>query len=422
MGQSGPVRLLSRRAFIQTAATAFGAGCAGALPVSAQLSGPSALSARFADLARHFVFEYYIWYGMNPVEHWDQDGRRPPVDLASNFMPKLGAYDSGSRKIIEQHARWIKDTGAGAINVSWWGPGSTTDKIVPLVMDVMAAHDVKVTFHLEPYRDHHAHYYAENIEYLIRRYGDGRRWDCFLLLEHANGTRGPVFKSFRTILPAAMTDCHGTTHDVRDYADDAIWRMQTNRVRATFARSFDQITMLADSTNVYRTAESGFDGIAIYDNYVAPAVWRAHAEACRSHRLLFSFNVNPGFDGIARRDVEPGSCYVAPAIDPGGAPYDWAQLNDRAAAARASERRILESLDTTLALQTDPGLPNAARGFFLTYLNSFNEWHEGHQFEPMRDASDLTREERAVGYHNPDDGEGRMKTLQKALAPILRRR
>ena len=40
----------------------------------------------------------------------------------------------------------------------------------------------------------------------------------------------------------------------------------------------------------------------------------------------------------------------------------------------------------------------------------------------MRNAADLTRAERDVGYHNPADGESRMKTLKKALAPALRRR
>jgi hypothetical protein len=60
------------------------------------------------------------------------------------------------------------------------------------------------------------------------------------------------------------------------------------------------------------------------------------------------------------------------------------------------------------------------RGFFLVYINSFNEWHEGHQFEPMRDWGDLTRAERASGYHNPDDGDYRLKALGKLLRDVIR--
>ena len=57
---------------------------------------------------------------------------------------------------MEQHAVWMKSAGAGAINVSWWGKDSDTDRLVPSLMDVMAAHDLRVTFHLEPYRSRHA--------------------------------------------------------------------------------------------------------------------------------------------------------------------------------------------------------------------------------------------------------------------------
>jgi hypothetical protein len=42
----------------------------------------------------------------------------------------------------------------------------------------------------------------------------------------------------------------------------------------------------------------------------------------------------------------------------------------------------------------------------------FNEWHEGHQFEPMMDLEQLTAEERAVGYHNSPDGGYRLEALR----------
>ena len=55
----------------------------------------------------------------------------------------------------------------------------------------------------------------------------------------------------------------------------------------------------------------------------------------------------------------------------------------------------------------------------LTYLTSFNEWHEGHQFEPMKDRTALTPEELAIGYHNPDTGTYRLATLRSLLAGVL---
>ena len=49
-------------------------------------------------------------------------------------------------------------------------------------------------------------------------------------------------------------------------------------------------------------------------------------------------------------------------------------------------------------------------------MSSFNEWHEGHQFEPMKDRAALTSDERAGGCHNPEDGRYRLETLGKLLA------
>ncbi|HEV7502672.1 MAG TPA: hypothetical protein VGQ33_21795, partial [Vicinamibacteria bacterium] len=63
-------------------------------------------------------------------------------------------------------------------------------------------------------------------------------------------------------------------------------------------------------------------------------------------------------------------------------------------------------------------LENVRRGFFLVYVNSFNEWHEGHAFEPMADAATLTADQRALGYHNPADGGYRLATLSTLLQPL----
>lgn len=381
------------------------------------------LRTRFHDLKRHFILEYYPWYRTDPWFHWDEAGRRPPVDLASNYMPALGAYDSRDRRVIEQHARWIADAGVGAINLSWWGPGSYEDRNVPLVMDVMRDHDIHVTFHLEPYRDDRAALYAQDILYLIRNYGDRRHWDCFLLLENADGRQGPVFKSFRTILPPFLTDCHGRRFFLPDYRPDEFWNGRTQQVRDLFRADFDHVTLLADSLDVGRTRDAGFDGIAIYDNFVLPVTWPGHARNCLDAGLIFSFNTNPGFDAVVARPtgpvvVDPNACPRPPSQVPEDA-LDWATAGDRRLGSRISGSRIRESFQTTLALQADPSLPNAQRGVLVVYVNSFNEWFEGHQFEPMKDYGALTSDERAIGYHNAEDGQYRLKALRALLGVVV---
>lgn len=377
------------------------------------------LQQRFRDLRRHFIFEYYPWYGVNPWRHWNEARRVPPVDIASNYMPLLGPYDSTDPAVLERHARWIAESGVGAVNISWWGPGSDTDRAVPLIMDVMREHDVHVTFHLEPYADQRSRFYARDILYLLQQYGEKRRWDCFLLLEDAGGKSGPVFKSFGTILPSTVSDCHGVVHPVPGYTPDSEWRRATDTVREELRQDFDRLTLLADSLDFGRTPASGFDGIAIYDNYVEPPGWRSHATECGRRGLVFSFNVNPGFDAVEERQVPPDSCYRPPRLVPADDWVAWDSSLGRVRAARLSAARIAESLQSTVALQTDPALRNSEAGFFLTYINSFNEWHEGHQFEPMKSLVDLRIQERAVGYHNAVLGGYRLEVLRGYLGKLL---
>ena len=378
----------------------------------------TSLRERFADLDRHFIFDYYPWYGADPWRHWNNQDRFPPDDIAATSVPHLGPYDSKSTAVLERHARWIAESSVGAIALSWWGRGSYEDAAVPLVMDVMKAHDIKVTFGLEPYANDRGSRYAQDILYLLREFGEKRGWDAFLVLKNEDGEEGPVFKGFRLILPREIVDCHGITHRVPDFTPDGVWRRQTDGLRKTLRRDFDHITLLADSLDFGRTPASGFDGVAIYDNSIEPDRYAGFAAGASRRDLLFSFNTNPGFDGIEPRHVDPDSCYEPRPFVPPTEDLDWDLLDERDRAALLSAERIKESLQVTIRVQSIATLTNSQRGFFLVYFNSFNEWHEGHAFEPTKDWTELRAEERALGYHNPTWGDYRLATLSAELRDV----
>jgi hypothetical protein len=220
-------------------------------------------------------------------------------------------------------------------------------------------------------------------------------------------------------VPPQSTDCLGVTRPVRLYTPDAVWRQQLTRLRQDLAPSFGGISFLADSLDWNRTRAAGFDGIAVYDNFVRPESWPEIARGTSASGLVFSFNVNPGFFREEPPPSERGVCYGPLPFEPPAPDLDLARAEERERAARLSIDRITASLRATTLLQTDPRLESRRRGFFVVYINSFNEWHEGTSFEPMRDAADLTAGERRVGYANPADGAYRLRVLRSLLREIL---
>jgi hypothetical protein len=141
---------------------------------------------------------YYPWYG-NPTDdftylHWNHEyipnwnkndktvyptGRHvPPDDIGANFYPHLGCYSSRNIDTIHQHMKWIRDSGAGVMVVTWYPPdqadqeGKPFDELFPTYLDVAATYGLKVAFHIEPYRDRSPENLKENLDYIITKYGD----------------------------------------------------------------------------------------------------------------------------------------------------------------------------------------------------------------------------------------------------------
>ena len=204
------------------------------------------------------------------------------------------------------------------------------------------------------------------------------------------------------------------THlDVPDYTADGDWRRQTDAAREETRRDFSHLYLLADSLAVGRTAAGGFDGIAIYDNFVTRRMDADRADA-RGVGLLFSFNVNPGFDAI-RIDATAaarGDLLRLPRVRP-AAPPRLARPRAASGAGPGArpDHRVLRGHAT---LQQRPARPTpAAASSSPTSTRSTNGTRarvradEGHGRAHTRRAP--------LGYHNPPDGHARLRRLRSLI-------
>jgi glycoprotein endo-alpha-1,2-mannosidase len=126
-----------------------------------------------APAVRSAIF-YYPWYGTpafdGAFQHWQQNGARPPLRIASAYFPARGVYSSTDRVVVAAQMREIAATGVDQVVVSWWGRGSREDRRLGLTVAAAHAAGLSVAAHIEPYSGRSALTVEQDIGYL-RRFG-----------------------------------------------------------------------------------------------------------------------------------------------------------------------------------------------------------------------------------------------------------
>lgn len=281
---------------------------------------------------------YYDWYGAPPMQksfiHWPQGGHNPPEDIGSNFYPLLGAYSSSDPSVLKKHMEWIRQANVGVLTLTWWGRDSYTDRNVQTVMDAAAEAGLKVNFHLEPYPGRTPATVADDIAYILQKYGHHAAFYRADFL----GNR-PLFYVYEVL---------------RNSAQD--WKPITDRLH----RGSQPVVLIAQTSNINFVRNGGFDGGYTYDG-LAPfkhagfsAHWREVARNFTDSGKLFIPSVGPGY-------------WDDRAVRAGGAQEpESARTRDNGTAA-TYERAWND------AIQAHPP---------IITVTSFNEWHEGSQIEP----------------------------------------
>ncbi|XP_010729919.3 glycoprotein endo-alpha-1,2-mannosidase-like protein [Larimichthys crocea] len=327
---------------------------------------------------------YYTWYG-NPhmdgkyihwdhilVPHWDPKiassyprGRHmPPEDIGSSFYPELNPYSSRDPDVLESHMEQIGASAAGVLVLSWYPPGLADDNgepaedLVPAVLDAAYRHNLKVAFHIQPYRGRNDQSVHDNIKYIIDRYGDH---GAFYKFTSSTGKSLPLFYIYDSYLtpPESWSEflTPSGSHSVRGSAYDSVF-----------------IALIVEERHKHDILAGGFDGMYTYfasngfSFGSSHQNWKAIKAFCDGNNLLFIPSVGPG--------------YIDTSIRP------WNNHNMRN---RVNGRYYETALQAALNVRPD-----------IVTITSFNEWHEGTQIERAVPKKTVTRVYLDYHPHGPD--------------------
>ncbi|KAM6909959.1 glycoprotein endo-alpha-1,2-mannosidase-like protein [Xenentodon cancila] len=327
---------------------------------------------------------YYTWYGSPHMDgkyihwdhilvpHWDPKiassyprGRHmPPEDIGSNFYPELNPYSSRDPDVLESHMEQIGASAAGVLILSWYPPGLADDNgepsedMVPAVLDAAYRHNLKVAFHIQPYRGRNDQTVHDNIKYIIDRYGDH---GAFYKFTSSTGKSLPLFYIYDSYLtpPEAWSEFLTPTgsHSVRGSAYDSIF-----------------IALIVEERHKHDILAGGFDGMYTYfasngfSFGSSHQNWKAIKAFCDGNNLLFIPSVGPG--------------YIDTSIRP------WNNHNTRN---RVNGRYYETALQAALNVRPE-----------IVSITSFNEWHEGTQIERAVPKKTVTRVYLDYQPHGPD--------------------
>ncbi|XP_041351492.1 glycoprotein endo-alpha-1,2-mannosidase-like [Gigantopelta aegis] len=307
---------------------------------------------------------YYPWYG-NPendgryfhwnhhyIPHWNKMEsikwplglHKPPEDIGANYYPLLGLYSSGDPKVVKAHMAQIQSTGAGVVVVSWY-PRSTADKegkepdmLMPLILDSAQDYNLKVAFHIEPYKNRNHITLKQDLKYIMDSYGEH---PAFYRMIH-RGKYLPVYYIYDSYLVSSsnwskILKPGGGGDSVRNTDLDGIF-----------------IGLLVELKHKRDLTNAGFDGFYTYfanNGFTYGSSWKHWhdiAHFARTNRLLFIPSVGPG--------------YLDTRIRP------WNRENTK-----PRDHGIYYEASFKSAMDVHP---------LVITVTSFNEWHEGTQIEP----------------------------------------
>lgn len=80
-------------------------------------------------------WSHWEWTGQYVQHQPDRQDERGKRDIASVQYPLIGAYSSDNKEVVRYHMQTAKAAGIDVVFVIWYGPGSDTDELIPLLLN-----------------------------------------------------------------------------------------------------------------------------------------------------------------------------------------------------------------------------------------------------------------------------------------------
>ncbi|KAL3942931.1 MAG: hypothetical protein SGBAC_002959 [Bacillariaceae sp.] len=327
---------------------------------------------------------YYPWH----ADDFHNNEGYLREDLEPRQQPLLGEYDDRDESVVTQHLRWSRQANINLWVTSWWGPNSQSDlttrqNILP--HPKLRNHKIAVFYEtlgrIRPAEDYSLQRVESDMQHLCANFFDHPNY--YTVDDTANGPR-PVLFVYLT----------------RSLARRSLLRVTTELMRSTVRNTCgkelyivgDQVFGVASDLDFVSDINHYYpflllDAVTNYDVYGSVAQITG-----RKGGTLTQSQVQEYYQGnqtLWKQGAELHNCQFIPSVSPGyndlsvrpqqeNPPLSRALAgDDRGSLLREALKYAIPLADTSSL--NKPGVqPNR-----MLMVNSFNEWHEDSQIEPV---------------------------------------
>ncbi|CAJ1947301.1 unnamed protein product [Cylindrotheca closterium] len=368
---------------------------------------------------------YYPWH----ADDFHNDEGYLRDDLDPRQQPVLGEYDDREESVVTQHLRWSRQANINLWVTSWWGPGSQSDQTTlenilphPKLRNHKIALFYETLGRIRPSEDYSLQRVESDMQHMCTNFFDHPNY--YTVTDLANGPRPVVFMYLS-----------------RHLANRDLLRVTTELMRETVRNACgkelfivgDQVFGFASEKDFinnprHYSAFQLLDAVTNYDVYgsVAQIVGNKGGTLTQSQVQEYY----QGEQTLWKQAAEQYNCQFIPSVSPGYndlsvRPQEENPPLSRALAGQDRGSVLREALKYAIPLADTSSLDKSViQPNRVLMVNSFNEWHEDTQIEPVVGNPASFPDELTFGFEYEGYGDKYLEILrvgtEKEIDGLLR--